>query len=102
MLVPALTFGLQVECRKSVRKIFSVSNRLPQDTKDESRDLKDIQKLLNTLGKFFHIFLLFQKSHFDFISTKISFCSKTSRYHVAGDLGFYGIYSISLLALRPF
>ena len=76
MLVPALTFGLQVECRKSVRKIFSVSNRLPQDTKDESRDLKDIQKLLNTLGKFFTFFCYFKNLILILFQPKLVFAVK--------------------------
>uniref|UniRef100_H2YIU6 Uncharacterized protein n=1 Tax=Ciona savignyi TaxID=51511 RepID=H2YIU6_CIOSA len=49
-LVPALTFGLQVECQRTVQKTFSVETRLAEDTKDESNDLKAIQQLLNSLG----------------------------------------------------
>ena len=54
ILVPALTFGLQVENRKSVRKAFSSSVRLPEDVKDESKDLRDMQQLLTSLGKYMH------------------------------------------------
>ncbi|CAK8676753.1 unnamed protein product [Clavelina lepadiformis] len=49
-LVPALTFGLQVECRKSVQNAFSVATRAAEDIKDESEDLQDIQQMVNRLG----------------------------------------------------
>jgi len=57
ILVPALTFGLQVENRKSVRKTFSTRVRLPQDLRDESHDLRDIQQLLTSLGMFRYLFI---------------------------------------------
>jgi len=50
-LVPALTFGLQVECRKSVQSAFSAPTRLAEDTKDECRDLKDVLRMVQALGK---------------------------------------------------
>nr|XP_002122121.1 mixed lineage kinase domain-like protein [Ciona intestinalis] len=49
-LVPALTFGLQVESRRCVQQTFSAEVRMTEDTKDESNDMKDIQHMLNSLG----------------------------------------------------